>query len=1073
MKTLECGIKVRRVMIALLILSCAVSLAQTGRRAFSLDQSRAEVAAEELVALSADTIMNLLRAEPGLLLEVKKILVRKAYEQGRLLDAKELDDEALFRLIQDDANIRILITHEIEDRNYISLKPSREELARAKSGRPSEPAKATPNAAPTAPESKPSSVDVQRQLERVQLQAASDESSAGLPADVLSMPRLRPEELPGLLAANTNDTAIHLSGREAPKPTLPPPQPAPVADASTDQQGILVRQPNPYADVPALYDLYLQYSRQSGPLTRFGMDVFRNGTGNFGDLPMDMPVGPEYVLGPGDGLSIDLWGSVSQRLQRVVDRRGFVSLPEAGVVQVAGRNLGDVQHLVQSVLRTQFRDVDADVSLSRLRTVRVYVVGDVERPGAYDISSLSTPLNAIYQAGGPTTRGSLRYLKHFRENKLVQKIDVYDLLLHGVGSDLEGLQPGDTILVSPLGPQITVEGMVRRPAIYELGPEKNLAEALELAGGVLQSGTLRHIDVERVEAHLSRTMLRLDIPEDGRQEAVTQTLESFQVQEGDKIRISPILPYADKTVYLAGHVFHPGKFPYRDGMRVTDLIRSYSEILPEPDKHHAEIVRLNPQSFMPTVLAFNLEDALAGRDRDPVLQPFDTVRIFSRFDFEDAPIITVNGQVRDPGDHLTNGATYLRDAIYLAGGATPDAQLNDAQVFRKTQDGKLKVISVNLSKALAGDGANNILLEAKDRVFVHKNQAKFDPPTVKIEGEVERPGKYPLGEEMLASDLVRVAGGFKRGAYTEIADLTRYEVEHGKQVAGEHQSVAIGKAMGGEPDTDVRLRDGDVLTIRQVAGWNDIGATITIKGEVLHPGTYGIRQGERLSSVLQRAGGFSPQAYPYGVIFERAQVKALEESNRTVLIREVLDDGTALKAVPETNPQDKEVKEASLLQWQRTMERLQNTPPSGRLVIHISKEVKQWTNTSADLEVRAGDSMYVPKKPNIVLVDGSVYNPTAVTFKPGKSAGWYLRQAGGPTNMANKKAIFVIRADGSVVGGSGGIFSGSAEKSELRAGDMVVVPERAFAGTTKWKNTLQVAQLLQSVAFAVSLGRTF
>lgn len=1073
MKKSECGIEVRRVMIVMLILSCAVSLAQTSRRAFSLDQSRAEVAAEELVALSADTIMNLLRAEPGLLLEVKKILVRKAYEQGRLLHAKELDDEALFRLIQDDANIRILITHEIEDRNYISLKPSREELARAKSGRPSEPAKAAPNAAPTAPESKPSSVDVQRRLERVQLQAASDESSAGLPADVLSMPRLRPEELPGLLAATTNDTAIHLSGREAPKTTLPPPQPAPVADPSTDQQGVLVRQPNPYADVPALYDLYLQYSRQSGPLTRFGMDVFRNGTGNFADLPMDMPVGPEYVLGPGDGLSIDLWGSVSQRLQRVVDRRGLVSLPEAGVVQVAGRNLGDVQHMVQSVLRTQFRDVDADVSLSRLRTVRVYVVGDVERPGAYDISSLSTPLNAIYQAGGPTTRGSLRYLKHFRENKLVQKIDVYDLLLHGVGSDLEGLQPGDTILVSPLGPEITVEGMVRRPAIYELGPEKNLAEVLELAGGVLQSGTLRHIDVERVEAHLSRTMLRLDIAEDGRQESVTQTLESFQVQEGDKIRISPILPYANQTVYLAGHVFHPGKFPYRDGMKVTDLIRSYSEILPEPDKHHAEIVRLNPRDFMPTVLAFNLEDALAGQDRDPVLQPFDTVRIFSRFDFEDAPVITVNGQVRDPGDHLTNGATYLRDAIYLAGGATPDAQLNDAQVFRKTQDGKLKVISVNLSKALAGDGANNILLEAKDRVFVHKNQAKFDPATVKIEGEVERPGRYPLGEEMLASDLVRVAGGFKRGAYAEMADLTRYEVEDGKQVAGEHQSVAIGKAMAGEPDTDVRLHDGDVLTIRQVAGWNDIGATITITGEVLHPGTYGIRQGERLSSVLQRAGGFSPQAYPYGVIFERAQVKALEESNRTVLIREVLDDGTALKAVPETNPQDKEVKEASLLQWQRTMERLQNTPPSGRLVIHISKDVKRWANTSADLEVRAGDSMYVPKKPNIVLVDGSVYNPTAVTFKPGKSAGWYLRQAGGPTNMANKKAIFVIRADGSVVGGSGGIFSGSAEKTELRAGDMVVVPERAFAGTTKWKNTLQVAQLLQSVAFAVSLGRTF
>jgi hypothetical protein len=149
--------------------------------------------------------------------------------------------------------------------------------------------------------------------------------------------------------------------------------------------------------VPSLYDLYTQISRRSPVLARFGEDVFRNGTGNFDELPMDLPVGPDYVLGPGDGLSIELWGGVSQHLQRVVDREGRVALPEAGAIQVNGRSLGDVQQLVQSVLRSEFRDVHADVSLARLRTLRVYVVGDVERPGAYDVSSLSTPLNALYQ----------------------------------------------------------------------------------------------------------------------------------------------------------------------------------------------------------------------------------------------------------------------------------------------------------------------------------------------------------------------------------------------------------------------------------------------------------------------------------------------------------------------------------------------------------------------------------------------------------------------------------------------------------------------------------------------------
>ena len=168
-------------------------------------------------------------------------------------------------------------------------------------------------------------------------------------------------------------------------------------------------------------------------------------------MPMDLPAGPEYVVGPGDGLSIDLWGGVSQRFYRVVDREGRVSLPEAGPVLVAGKSLGAIQQNLQQILRTQFRNVSTDVSLSRLRTVRVYEVGDVTNPGAYDISSLSTPLNALFAAGGPTQRGSLRILKHYRGTQLIQTVDVYDLLLHGVKADMARLENGDTVQVPPIG----------------------------------------------------------------------------------------------------------------------------------------------------------------------------------------------------------------------------------------------------------------------------------------------------------------------------------------------------------------------------------------------------------------------------------------------------------------------------------------------------------------------------------------------------------------------------------------------------------------------------------------------
>src|SRR5437899_5352635 len=299
----------------------------------------------------------------------------------------------------------------------------------------------------------------------------------------------------------------------------------------------MVHRANPYSDIPSLYDMYVQASAHQRRNERFGMEVFRNTANDPQAIPMDLPVGPDYVIGPGDGLEIDLWGGVSQRLFRVVDREGRVSLPETGPLLVSGRPLGEVQQTVQRTLRTQFRDISADVSLSRLRTIRVYVVGDVAEPGAYDISSLSTPLNALFEAGGITARGSLRALKHYRGKQLIQEVDAYDLLLHGVHSDLMRLDNGDTLLVPPIGPQVTVDGMVRRPAIYELKDEKNLASVLELAGGLLPTATLRHIEVQRLVAHDKQTMLSFDLPEIDSDAEVTKKLVAFEIPDGDRIRV--------------------------------------------------------------------------------------------------------------------------------------------------------------------------------------------------------------------------------------------------------------------------------------------------------------------------------------------------------------------------------------------------------------------------------------------------------------------------------------------------------------------------------------------------------
>jgi len=829
----------------------------------------------------------------------------------------------------------------------------------------------------------------------------------------------------------------------------------------------MLRQPVPYVDVPSLYDMYLQAEPQPPTPERFGMQVFENGSRDSQIIPFDLPVGPDYVVGPGDSLAVDLWGSVSQRLFRTVDREGRVTLPEVGPVLVAGKSLADVQESVQKTLRSQFRDISADVSLARLRTIRVYVVGDVAHPGAYDISSLSTPLNALFAAGGPTSEGSLRILEHKRGDQLVQDVDVYDLLLHGVRTGIDRLENGDTVLVPPIGPQVTVEGMVRRPAIYELHDEKSLSDVLTLAGGLLPTATLRHIEVQRIIAHDKRTMLSLNVPPDADPATIKSQLDSFQIQDGDKIRVFPIAPYDQDTVYLEGHVIRPGKYSYHSGMRLADLVSSYKDLLPEPATQYAEIIRLNPPDYSPTVESFNLAEALSHPGSSPLLEPLDTVQIFGRYDFENAPTVSVGGDVRAPGTYRTSGQLHLSDAIHMAGGLAADAETHDAQVFRYLPDGDLKIFSVNLSEALAGDPNANILLHSRDRVLVHRNPADVEPAAVYIKGEVARPGRYPLTTNMTVADLIRAAGGAKQSADMKDADLTRYGWNSKSLITGNHEEIDLADALGGASTANVSLHNGDVLTIRQLPGWNDLGASISVAGEVMHPGSYGIQPGERLSSILKRAGGFMPDAYPYGALLIRPDVQQLEDKSQTELVARVREQQTGLELAAKTasDPDTKLSDQAAYQQWQNTLDELLNNPPVGRVMIQISKNIRSWQGSPRDIAVRAGDKIVIPRRPSYVMVQGQVFNPTAVAYRPGKSAKWYLSQAGGPTNLANKHAIFVIRADGSVIGAHGfSMFLGSALGQSLQPGDTVVVPEKALGGPPQWKQLFQAVQIGSSVA---------
>jgi polysaccharide biosynthesis/export protein len=1041
------------------------------------------------VAATADQILDVLNKDSGLMVEFKRELAEDAGNSGQILEESDLSDGAISERLREDLRTRVLATRLLRRYGYLvpKINPDsemaaehnlamREQAAKRSSASPQTVINVGQGAqSPTEPQSN------QSRPARPPLTAVDGAADRSYP-DALTAPgevrtdltQVAAQQTAQRTASGTSADALALSADSRPSSSRPPAPPIPGTPVAEFEPVRMERQPSPYANVPSLYDLYVQASATNGKIERFGLDVFRNGTGNPDILPMDLPVGPDYVVGPGDSLSIDLWGGVSQRLVRTVDREGRLVLPEAGPVLVSGRTLGEVQQEVQSVLRTQFRDVSVDVSLLRLRTVRVYVVGEVAHPGAYDISSLSTPLNALFAAGGVTLRGSLRRLEHYRGKQLIGEVDAYDLLLHGIRGDMQRLENGDSLLVPPLGPVVTVDGMVRRPALYELRGEKNLEDVLELAGGILPAAALSHIEVQRLVAHEKRTMLSLDIGETTDAEALRQELRKFAVQDGDEIHIFPIAPYNESAVYLQGHVLRPGRYSYHAGMKLTDLVSSYKDLLPEPAGRYAEIIRITAPDYRPVVQGFNLAAALAHPENAPTLQPLDTVRIFGRFDFESAPEVLVTGEVARPGRYRTNGQEHLRDAIYQAGGVTPDAWLDAGQLFRTMPDGTMKVFNISLRDALAGEVLNNILLQPRDRILIHRRPEEVSPPSVEVRGDVARPGRYPLVSNMRVSDLVRSAGGLLRSADSEGGDLTHYAVGGttgvSPQPTGNQKLNLIAALHGGAPE-DPLLRDGDVLTVPQQAGWNDMGATVTIGGEVGRPGVYGIRPGERLSSLLRRAGGLLPTAYPQAAVFERISVYEIQQTSRQELIQRIEQESTVVKASLTTSGSEESALQQEVVQQrQRMLDALRRAPVSGRLVIHLRPGERGFEGSPDDIELRARDSLEIPKEPGFVVIVGQVYNSNAITYMPGRNVGWYLSRAGGATGLANKKAIFVIRANGSVTSGNGRLWSGGVLSAAIGPGDTIVVPEKVTIGGNTWKNIVAIAQVAQAGALAAAVA---
>jgi polysaccharide export outer membrane protein len=528
-------------------------------------------------------------------------------------------------------------------------------------------------------------------------------------------------------------------------------------------------------------------------LKPFGYDLFEGVPSTFAPVS-DIQVPIEYIVGPGDKLQIQLYGNEPAAYSLTVGRDGRINFPKLGPINVGGLTFQNAQAVIEQRVSAQLIGSRVSVTMGDLRSIRVFVLGEAEKPGSYTVSGLSTMTNALFVSGGVKKIGSLRNIQLKRNGKLVTVLDLYDLLLRGDTSGDRQLLPGDVIFIPPIGHTVSVDGAVQRPAIYEIKGEKTVADAVEIAGGLLPEADEKTAQLERILPSSVHQMVNIDL--------TSEASRRSMLANGDKLRIPLIRPTLENSVTLSGYVFRPGAFQYQPGLHLTDILGSFDELRPNADRHYIMIRREVPPEERVEVVSADLARALSARHSaaDPELQPRDKIYVFDLSasreriiaplirDLElqaspeqPAQMVSIDGKVKAPGRYPLQPGMHVTDLI-RAGGSMEDAAFGlQAELTRyavKNGDARqTDLISVDLAAIRRGDNGANIELRPYDVLVIKPIPMWEQPGSIVLAGEVRFPGKYPIQRgETLKSVLVR-AGGFTDSASPEGAVFIREELK--------------------------------------------------------------------------------------------------------------------------------------------------------------------------------------------------------------------------------------------------------------------------------------------------------
>jgi protein involved in polysaccharide export with SLBB domain len=789
----------------------------------------------------------------------------------------------------------------------------------------------------------------------------------------------------------------------------------------------------------------------------FGADLFRNVPTTFAPVEQ-IPVTSDYVIGAGDVLRIRVWGQINFNADVRVDRSGAIYIPQVGAIHVAGLPFSALDQHLRTEIGRVYRNFDLTVDIGQTRSIQIFVVGQARRPGTYTVSALSTLVNALFASGGPSSQGSLRHIQLKRNGQMITDFDLYDLLVNGDKSKDVQLLPGDVIFIPPAGPQVALTGSVRHPAIYELLDEKTtIQQLLAYAGGASSIAADARISVDRSAGHHAREAMEV---------AFDTTGLGTTLRDGDVLRVLSIPAKYEKTVTLRGNTANPGRFAWHEGMKLSDLIPDKESLITRDYYWRRAQLGLPTPEFQPYVsgpVRYQPSNPIDLQSRQ-AYQQWQMENRFQRLPNGQYAVVAPSpdqeqsnqpGQVKSAVSEYpyAQGSVYLQNNQQYTGllpqvqgtatqsGSSSDVfenpqQQQSANPYQYQSPGGL----INPSQmATSGSLGGRKVVTENTASAERKNDVKLSAPEIDWD--------YAVIERMDPATLKTSLIPFNLG---------KLVLEH-------------------DPSQDLALQPGDVVTVFSQADLRVPLARQTkfvrLEGEFTSSGIYSVLPGETLRQLVARAGGLAPDAYLYGSEFTRESTRVLQQQRLDEYVQTIeleTQRGVMAGSASAASAQDVASANAAQASARDLLSRLHQLRATGRIVLQIKPDATG-VDSLPDLPLEDGDMFVVPPKPATVSVVGAVYDQNSFMFMPNRRVGDYLKMAGGPNRNADKKHMFIIRADGSVVSRTvnSGLWGNTFESARMNPGDTIVVPEKTFRPTVL-RGILDWSQLFSQLALGAA-----